>query len=103
MLKQKELILFLKNYNHTLPKGIQITGLFGSQARGTADAYSDIDLTYKIDHAVFYPENGFKKLIALEEIKKELERELKHPVDLIPENTKDPLLLESLKQEKIAL
>jgi len=103
MMNQKELIDFLQNYNHILPKGIRLTGLFGSYARGTADAYSDIDLTYRMDHSVFYPENAFKKLIALEEIKKELELKLKHPIDLIPENTKDPLLSESLKQEKIAL
>ncbi len=103
MMKQKELIVFLKNYNQTLPKGIQLTGLFGSYARGTADIYSDIDLTYHMDHSIFYPENAFKKLIVLEEIKKELEQKLKHPIDLIPENTKDPLLAESLKQERIAL
>jgi len=55
---------------------------------GTQDGYSDIDITYRIDHNIFYKDNAFKKLIALEEIKKELEDTLHHRVDLIPVNTK---------------
>ena len=102
-MNQKELITFLRNYNRTLPKGIRLTGLFGSYARDTQDIYSDIDLTYQMDHNIFYPENAFKKLTALEEIKHELENTLKHHIDLIPENTKDPLLQESLRKEKICI
>ncbi len=93
MLKQKEIVEYLQQYNvENLPSGIQLVGLFGSYARGTQDSYSDVDITYHIDHDVFYKDNAFKKLIALEEIKKELEYALHHKVDLIPANTSNVLL-----------
>ncbi len=88
---------------YKLPSGIQLVGFFGSYARGTQDSYSDVDITYRIDHNVFYKDNAFKKLIALEEIKKELEDALHHRVDLIPVNTNNILLQESLQKEQILL
>ncbi len=104
MLKQKEIVDYLHQYNaEKLPSGIQLVGLFGSYARGTQDSYSDVDITYRIDHNVFYKDNAFKKLIALEEIKKELEHALHHRVDLIPVNTNNILLQESLQKEQILL
>ena len=104
MLKQKEIVDYLHQYNaEKLPSGIQLVGLFGSYARGTQDSYSDIDITYRIDHNIFYKDNAFKKLIALEEIKKELEDALHHRVDLIPVNTNNALLQESLQNEQILL
>ena len=104
MLKQKEIVDYLHQYNaEKLPSGIQLVGLFGSYARGTQDSYSDIDITYRIDHNIFYKDNAFKKLIALEEIKKELEDALHHRVDLIPVNTNNVLLQESLQKEQILL
>jgi predicted nucleotidyltransferase len=65
-------------------EGFHIVGIFGSEARAEADPFSDIDLAYTIDHDRFYPENGFRKLIRVEEIKKELEAYLGRPVDLVP-------------------
>ena len=104
MLKQKEIIEYLQQYNaKNLPSGIELVGLFGSYARGTQDGYSDIDITYRIDHNIFYKDNAFKKLIALEEIKKELEQTLHHRVDLIPANTNNISLQKSLQKEQILL
>lgn len=104
MLKQKEIVACLHRYNaENIPSGLQLVGLFGSYARGTQDSYSDIDITYRIDHDVFYKDNAFKKLIALEEIKKELELILHRRVDLIPANTKNALLKKSLEKEQILL
>jgi len=104
MLKQKEIIDYLQQYNaERLPSGIQLVGLFGSYARGTQDSYSDVDVTYRIDHDIFYKDNAFKKLIALEEIKEDLEHALHYRVDLIPANTKNVLLQTSLEKEQILL
>jgi predicted nucleotidyltransferase len=104
MLKQKEIVDYLQQYNaEKLPSGIQLVGLFGSYARGTQDSYSDVDITYRIDHDIFYKDNAFKKLIALEEIKKELECALHHRVDLIPADTNNVLLKRSLQKEQIFL
>ena len=104
MLKQKEILDYLHRYNATkIPHGIQLVSLFGSYARNSQDQYSDVDITYKIDHNTFYKDNAFKKLIALEEIKKELESTLHHKVDLIPANTRNKFLQESLMNEQIHL
>jgi len=104
MLKQNELLDYLHQYNDTkLPKGLAFVGLFGSYARNEQDKYSDIDITYTMDHMIFYKDNAFKKLIALEEIKKDLEKQLQHKVDLIPANTKNISLRKSLEEEQILL
>ncbi len=104
MLKQKEILDYLHQYNiDKLPKGIEFVSIFGSYARGTQDVYSDVDISYRLDHDVFYKDNAFKKLIALEEIKEDLEHTFGHRVDLIPANTKNPLLQKSLNEEQILL
>jgi len=83
--------------------GFKIFSLFGSYARGTQDTFSDIDLTYSIDHNKFYKDDAFAKLAKIEEIKNELEKEFHTKVDLIPSNTKNTLIQESLKKEQILL
>jgi len=65
-------------------EGFLIVGIFGSVARGEEDPFSDIDIAYKIDHSRFFPDNAFKKLIRIEEIKKELESIFGKRVDLVP-------------------
>lgn len=92
--------LLNKKYENS---GFKIFSLFGSYARGTQDKFSDIDLTYCIDHNKFFKDNAFAKLSKIEEIKEELEKELNTKVDLIPFNTKNKLLQESLKEEQILL
>jgi len=81
--------------------GFKIFSLFGSYARGTQDRFSDIDLTYTIDHNQFFKDDAFAKLAKIEEIKNELEKKLHTKVDLIPSNTKNKLIQESLKKEQV--
>ena len=46
----KNLHLFNQRYKD---QGFMFFSLFGSYARGTEDIFSDIDITYKIDHNTF--------------------------------------------------
>ena len=50
--------------------GFEFVGLFGSYARGSEDIFSDIDITYKIDHDLFYKDDAFAKLNKINEIRK---------------------------------
>ncbi len=94
----KNLELLNKKYKD---KGFKISSLFGSYARGTQDKFSDIDLTYSINHNIFYKDNAFAKLAKIEEIKLELEKKFHTKVDLIPMNTKNRYIQESLEKEQV--
>jgi len=96
----KNLTMLNTKYQDT---GFRISGLFGSYARGTQDSFSDIDLTYMIDHEKFFKDDAFAKLAKIEEIKEELEKKFHTKVDLIPLNTKNRLIQESLKKEQILI
>ena len=96
----KKLHLFNQNNKE---HGFILYSLFGSYARGTEDIFSDIDLTYKIDHDIFFKDNAFAKLAKIDAIKKELELLFHKKVDLIPANTKNHLIQEQLKKEQIAI
>lgn len=96
----KNIELLNKKYQD---RGFRIFSLFGSYARGTQDIFSDIDLTYSIDHNKFFKDDAFAKLAKIEEIKNELEKKFHTKVDLIPSNTKNKLIQESLKKEQVIL
>lgn len=96
----KNLILLNKKYQDT---GFKIASLFGSYARGTQDTFSDIDLTYSINHELFFKNDAFAKLAKIEEIKTELEKKFHTKVDLIPMNTKNTFIQESLQKEQILI
>ena len=96
----KNLHLFNQKYKE---QGFMFFSLFGSYARGTEDIFSDIDITYKIDHNVFFKDDAFAKLAKIDAIKKELELLFHKKVDLIPANTKNHLIQEQLKKEQIAI
>jgi len=96
----KDLHYFNEKYKNT---GFMFVSLFGSYAKGTADFFSDIDLTYKINHNIFYKDDAFAKLEKIQEIKKELEKKFHKHIDLIPANTKNHLIQESLKKEQILI
>ena len=83
--------------------GFTIVSLFGSYARDTYDIYSDIDLTYRIDHNKFFKDDAFAKLAKIEEIKQELEHIFHKKIDLIPANTTNYLLQETLKEEQVSV
>lgn len=96
----KNLILLNKKYQDT---GFKIASLFGSYARGTQDTFSDIDLTYSINHELFFKNDAFAKLAKIQEIKTELEKKFHTKVDLIPMNTKNTFIQESLQKEQILI
>ncbi|NPA74377.1 MAG: nucleotidyltransferase domain-containing protein [Epsilonproteobacteria bacterium] len=85
----------LSTIRHLKPKyqkeGVILLGLFGSYAKDKASKYSDIDIAYRLDYGKFskYYKDGFSKLIRLEEIKKELEKEFKTKVDFVPNSNQD--------------
>lgn len=64
--------------------GVAMVGLFGSQARGTANTQSDIDLLVR-----FAGPTSLLTAIALEQ---ELEAALDQPVDLLTETSLNPHL-----------
>ncbi len=104
MNKQIDIIQHLRLFNVKYKAlGFQIVGLFGSYARKTQDTFSDIDLTYTMNHDIFHKDDAFAKLIALEEIRKELEQTFHQKVDLIPVNTKNKFLQQSLQEEQIII
>jgi predicted nucleotidyltransferase len=104
MINKDTILKILQQYNHQYKKsGFEFVSLFGSYARGAEDLFSDIDITYKIDHDRFFKDDGFAKLEKMEEIKKELESKFHKKIDMIPFNTKNKLLQKSLQSEQILL
>ena len=68
-----------------LPLGVEIVGIFGSVARGEQDAFSDIDIAYKLHKDIFFQryQDGFSQLLKLDEIKHRLEKSLRRRVDFV--------------------
>ena len=92
MSKKDEILSVIRHLKPKYQKeGVVILGLFGSYAKDTASKYSDIDIAYKLDYDKFskHYKDGFSKLIRLEEIKKELEKEFKTKVDFVPNSNQD--------------
>ena len=67
-------------------EGVSIVGIFGSVAEETDDAYSDVDIAYRLDYERFFSQykDGFSQLLRLEDIRNELSDSLQKPVDFIP-------------------
>jgi len=84
-------------------EGFVVLGLFGSYARNSEDIFSDIDIAYKIDHNKFFKDDAFKKLLRLEEIKKELELYFHKKVDIISINSNNHRLNKSIKKEMVLI
>ncbi len=74
-------------YEH---EGIVLLGLFGSYAQNKQTHFSDIDIIYHLDYEKFSQKyrDGFSKLLRLDEIKQDLENQLKTKVDFVPDNNK---------------
>lgn len=104
MLDKNQIIDTLSSFNDRYKEsGFRISGLFGSYARGEEDLFSDIDLTYTIEHDKFYKNDAFAKLNKIEEFKQELETLLKKKVDLVPLQGANNLLQKNLDKEQIAI
>lgn len=83
--------------------GIYLLGLFGSYAKGQEDRFSDIDIAYKIDHRLFSKKynDGFGKLLRLEDVKKTLEKALHKQIDLVSLDSKNRSFIDQVMKEII--
>ena len=87
MLTKKDILSRLSSVKKSYEDdGIEIYALFGSYAKETFDAYSDIDIAYRLDYERFSKryEDGFSKLLKLQNIKEELEKTFGKKVDFVP-------------------
>lgn len=101
---REEVLEYLHSFNEKHKKsGFTLVGLFGSYARKEADIFSDIDITYTIDHDKFYKDDGFAKLNKIAEFKRELETKLNRKVDLVPLQGANKFLQKNLEKEQIAI
>ena len=102
MLNREKILEELHHYNEVhKDNGFMFVSLFGSYARNENDLFSDIDVTYKINHDIFYKDNGFAKLAKIDEIRKFLELKFHKKIDLIPINTSNPQIQISLQKEQV--
>jgi predicted nucleotidyltransferase len=71
-------------------EGLILLGLFGSFARDNQNAFSDIDIAYKLDYDKFSQKykDGFSKLLRIDDIKRELEHTFKTKIDFVPDTNK---------------
>jgi predicted nucleotidyltransferase len=67
-------------------EGFIIDGIFGSYARGEANAESDIDILYHLDDNFYKNYNGFIGFKRLDEIKELIGKHTNTKIDLAPKN-----------------
>ncbi|MDD2652919.1 MAG: nucleotidyltransferase domain-containing protein [Sulfurimonas sp.] len=94
----------LSKYKNIYAKeGFNIVGIFGSCARGSDNKFSDIDLAYSLEYQKFSQkyQDGFSKLLRIEDIKNELEKVFQRKVDLVSLNSSNKELIEHIKKELI--
>jgi predicted nucleotidyltransferase len=94
MYKTNDILTHLQKLKPIYEKeGIILLGLFGSYAKNTQTKYSDIDIAYKLDYEKFSKQyiGGFKKLLRIDHIKKELEEQFQTKIDLVPNANKNIL------------
>jgi len=104
MLTKEKILETLYDYNNMHKQnGFIVFSLFGSYAKNSQDYFSDIDLTYKINHNIFYKDNAFAKLSKIDEIKEELQKKFHKKIDLIPANTSNQTLQKTLQEEQIII
>jgi len=82
-------------------KGIELTGIVGSYARGTESEKSDIDILYKIEDTFLYEVDPLQFFTYLNEIKKDLQKELGKNVDLIDITTLNSIAKKYMLKDKI--
>ena len=94
VLEQKEILSKLKELKPTYEKeGLILLGLFGSYAKEAQNSFSDIDIAYRLDYDRFSKnyQDGFSKILRIDEIKNELQQTFKTKVDFIPDANKSIL------------
>ncbi len=91
----------IKNkYQHD---GFEIIGIFGSYAHGNAGNFSDVDIAYNVDYSIFDKKfkGGFAKLLRIEEIKEELQKQLHLKVDLVSLNSNNDKFKQKVQKDMV--
>lgn len=91
MLQKNEIVSKLQELKPKYEQeGLILLGLFGSFARDNQNAFSDIDIAYKLDYDKFSQKykDGFSKLLRIDDIKSELEYTFKTKIDFVPDTNK---------------
>lgn len=91
MLQKNEIVSKLQELKPKYEQeGLILLGLFGSFARDNQNAFSDIDIAYKLDYDKFSQKykDGFSKLLRIDDIKSELEHTFKTKIDFVPDTNK---------------
>jgi len=80
---EKEILHKIKKLKQKYEKdGFIIIGVFGSYARGEFTGESDIDILYELKDEFYKRYPGFKIYPVLDQIEEEMQKELRHRVDL---------------------
>ncbi|CAK7254949.1 nucleotidyltransferase domain-containing protein [Shinella yambaruensis] len=79
--------------------GAEHISLFGSVARGTATASSDIDVLVKLSEPV--RQSGFGYFGALVDLKEMIENLTGRPVDVLPEPIQRERLRQNVERERV--
>nr|MBP3725212.1 nucleotidyltransferase domain-containing protein [Campylobacter sp.] len=85
MPKKDEILAYLKELKPKLEKnGITKIGLFGSYAKDTANAFSDIDIVIESNAKIMVKKLGspFSAICFIDEIKQKIAKKFKRSVDL---------------------
>lgn len=86
-MKKQEILATLKTLQPKYrEEGIELLGLFGSYARDEQCETSDIDILVETTPAFLKKHLGFRAFAKLDNIKNELQRIFKKPVDLVDKN-----------------
>ncbi|KQC11290.1 MAG: hypothetical protein APR62_10255 [Smithella sp. SDB] len=72
-------------------EGFIILGVFGSFARGEETSESDLDLLFEIDDVFLDRNSGWKACGRLEDIKKEISRDLGRHIDMTDRDALDDI------------
>ncbi|MFA6789227.1 MAG: nucleotidyltransferase domain-containing protein [Arcobacteraceae bacterium] len=91
MLQKNEIVSKLQELKPKYEQeGLILLGLFGSFAKDNQNAFSDIDIAYKLDYDKFSQKykDGFSKLLRIDDIKSELEHTFKTKIDFVPDTNK---------------
>ena len=67
-------------------EGFDMIGIFGSYVRGEETDKSDLDILYQITEIFRKKYPGWDSILRLEEIREEIEKDLKKKIDLADKN-----------------
>lgn len=96
---RSQVIAILKRHERELRAlGVEHLSLFGSTARGTAAAASDVDVVVRL---VPGP-RGFRRLKRLEEVERRLGELLGRPVDVIEEPIRSPRMQREIERDRVS-